>query len=80
MTTPQRIDAMQKRHAEMSARMQARGEATKAFYAQLNPEQQKVFDTETARRFGHGGPGPRGHGKHGHDGAKRPAAPAAPAK
>lgn len=76
MTTPQRIDAMQKRHAEMAAHMQARGEATKAFYAQLNPGQQKVFDAETARRFGHGGPGPRGPGKHGHEGAKRPAAPA----
>ena len=31
MTTPQRIDAMEKRHAEMAARMKARGDATKAF-------------------------------------------------
>lgn len=80
MTTPQRIDAMQQRHAEMSARMQARGEATKAFYAQLQPAQQKVFDAETARGFGPGahGHGPRGHGHH--DGAKRQPAPPAPAK
>ena len=65
MSTPQRIDAMEKRHAEMAAHMKARGDATKAFYAQLSPAQQKTFDAETARRFEHRGP--RGeHGGHGH--------------
>ena len=82
MSTPQRIDAMEKRHAEMAAHMKARGDATKAFYAQLNPAQQKTFDAEAARRFEHRGHGPRGergdrghgprggeHGKHhGHGG------------
>ena len=80
MSTPQRIDAMKKRHAEMAGHMKARGEATKAFYAQLSPAQQKTFDAETARRFEHRGPrgehghghGPRGeggdHGKHGRHG------------
>ena len=64
LTTPQRIDAMQKRHDDMSARMKARGDATKAFYAQLTPAQQQVFDAESARRMNH-----RGHGKRGHQGA-----------
>jgi Spy/CpxP family protein refolding chaperone len=33
--------------------MDRRAEATKAFYAQLTPEQKKTFDAETAR-MGHG--------------------------
>lgn len=84
LTTPQRIDAMQKRHDEMSAHMKARGDATKAFYAQLTPAQAQVFDAESARRMdhrGHGKRGPQGeHGKRhpGMHGAK-PAA-SAPAK
>lgn len=55
LTTPERIDRMQAMHAERSARMQQRGNATKTFYAQLSAEQKKVFDAETAR----------GHGRHG---------------
>lgn len=54
LTTPQRIDRMQQRMAERSARMQQMGDATKAFYAQLTPEQQKIFDQQ-----------PMGHGRHG---------------
>jgi hypothetical protein len=71
MSTPQRIDAMEQRHAERAARMKARGDATKAFYAQLNPAQQQVFDAELARRFderrrfGHGAHGPHRHGDDG---------------
>ncbi len=67
LTTPQRIDTMQalhtKRMADMSAAMTQRGEATKAFYAVLTPEQQKVFDASTARHFGQDGRmgGHRGH-------------------
>ena len=51
LTTPERIDRMQKRRAERNALMQQRGDAVKAFYAQLTPEQQETFDRH-ARRFG----------------------------
>lgn len=65
LTTPQRIDKMRdmrlQRTTEMNAAMDKRGEATKVFYAALTPDQQKVFDTEHAKRGSrghHGGPGP----------------------
>ena len=67
MTTPQRLAAMA---ARMAARQQAfarRAEATKRFYAQLTPSQQKAFDAmgPMGRGMGHGmGPG----GKAGHHG------------
>ena len=63
LTTPQRIDRMQQRATERQAQMKQRGEATKAFYAQLTPEQQKTFDSRALR----GGEGRRG-GDHGHHG------------
>ena len=51
LPTPERIDKMQALHAqhasEMNAVMEKRGAATKAFYAVLTPEQQKVFDAST---------------------------------
>lgn len=56
MTAPERIDqhlAMAKQHL---ATMETRAAATKTFYAQLTPEQQKIFDTEAAKmhhRMGH---------------------------
>lgn len=63
LTTPQRIDKMNamrtQRMAEMNERMTKRGEATKTFYAALNADQQKVFDSQ---RMGRGGKG------HGHKG------------
>ena len=61
LTTPQRIDLMAQRQTERAARMQQRGDATKAFYAQLTPEQQKTFDQQALRH----GPreGRQGHGK-----------------
>jgi hypothetical protein len=64
LTTPERIDKMRALHKERMATMEAamnqRGDATKAFYAALSPEQQKVFDAEFAKM------GPRGeHGEHG---------------
>lgn len=71
LTTPQRLDRMQQLKAERDARMAKRADATRTFYAQLNPSQQKVFDLETARGHrGHGGHGgPRGgHGPEGHRG------------
>jgi len=49
LTTPQRIDRMRQLQAQRTAEMDRRGEATKAFYATLTPEQQKVFDAETLR-------------------------------
>ena len=59
LTTPQRIDKMRdmraQRQTEMTAAMDKRGEATKVFYAALNPDQQKVFDAEHAKRGHHGG-------------------------
>jgi hypothetical protein len=61
LTTPERIDKMRAMHKEhmstMEAAMDKRGDATKALYAALSPEQQKAFDAEFAKM------GPRG----GHD-------------
>ena len=65
LTTPQRIDKMRElrsqRTAAMTAMMDKRGDAAKAFYAALSPEQQKVFDAEHTMRTGHYG----GVGRHG---------------
>lgn len=46
LTTPQRLDRMQAVSDTRRARMLERNQAIKAFYTQLNPEQQKVFDAE----------------------------------
>lgn len=50
LSTPERIDRMKAVHAqrigEMTAAMDKHGEAVKAFYAVLTPEQQKVFDAQ----------------------------------
>ena len=48
MTTPERLDHMQARKAQMDARMQKHAAATKSFYNTLTAEQKKVFDIETA--------------------------------
>ncbi|NDP40168.1 MAG: Spy/CpxP family protein refolding chaperone [Rhodoferax sp.] len=76
LTTPERIDTLQalhtKRMADMSAAMTQRGDATKAFYAVLTPEQQKVFDASTARHFGQNG---RMGGHRGHKGPMGPMGP-----
>lgn len=68
LTTPERIDRMRALRVQRSAEMDRRGEATKAFYAALSADQQKVFDGERLR-FGNGKGkrGGRGHG-HGHGG------------
>jgi hypothetical protein len=62
LTTPERIDKMRAMHKEhmatMEATMDKRGDATKAFYATLSPEQQKTFDGEFAKM------GPRGEHDH----------------
>ena len=68
LTTPERIDkmrAMRSQHmAEMNASMDKRGEATKTFYAALDADQKKVFDSQ---RIGNGPMnGMRGQGGMGH--------------
>lgn len=58
LSTPERIDKMRalrtQRMTEMNALMDKHGDATKAFYAALSPEQQKTFDAEH-QRFGQAG-------------------------
>jgi hypothetical protein len=56
LTTPERIEKMQVLKAVRDTHMTHMADATKAFYASLSPEQQKVFDQETVR-------GPRGEGR-----------------
>jgi hypothetical protein len=56
MTTPQRMDMMMSQMDEMRRIMLARVQATKAFYAQLSPDQQHAFDVMGAQD-GEGGPG-----------------------
>lgn len=63
LATPERIDQMQALHAQREADMKKRGDATKAFYAGLSPEQKKVFDAETALHMKQG-PGMHHHGMH----------------
>jgi len=65
MTTPQRLDAMAARMDERQAAFARRAEATKRFYAQLTPAQQKAFDAVGPMRGGMGERGGRGFGHHG---------------
>ncbi|WP_077002447.1 Spy/CpxP family protein refolding chaperone [Variovorax sp. KK3] len=58
LSTPQRLERMQARHAERTARFTQLMDSTRNLYATLTPEQQKTFDAETLRF------GPRGHGPH----------------
>jgi hypothetical protein len=44
LPTPQRLDATVARLDRMRTEVLARVDATRAFYAQLTPEQQRVFD------------------------------------
>ena len=65
LTTPQRLDLMDKRMAERQAHMKQRSDAVKTFYAQLTPEQQKTFDSRPMRG-GRGEGRMHGGGMHGH--------------
>lgn len=65
LTTPQRLDRMQALRTERDAAMAQRVEAIKSFYASLNAEQQKVFDSKRIGGFQRAGMH-RGHGKHPH--------------
>lgn len=68
MPAPERIDRMRALRTERNAMMDRRGEATKDFYATLNPVQKRVFDLETARVGKEGRGGHEGGGHHGHRG------------
>ncbi len=72
LPTPERIDQMRALHQQHTAQMDQRGEAAKAFYATLSPEQKKRFDDQTARmmarRGGMGGDHDHHPGSHGHRG------------
>lgn len=64
LSTPERIDRMQEMAAERQTRMQQRGDAVKAFYGHLTPEQQKLYDERAFRGgkgYGRRGPGGPGH-------------------
>lgn len=52
LTAPERMEWMLSRLKEHEQRMQQRLSATKDLYAQLTPEQRRMFDTETASRWG----------------------------
>jgi hypothetical protein len=45
LPTPQRLDALVVRLDRMRAEIMAKIAATRTFYAQLSPEQQRAFDT-----------------------------------
>ncbi|MFC5496579.1 Spy/CpxP family protein refolding chaperone [Caenimonas terrae] len=62
LSTPERIDRMRALRAERNAMADRRADATKAFYATLNPTQKRVFDVVTTRH-GHGGRGEREGGR-----------------
>jgi hypothetical protein len=77
-TTPQRLDEMARRQAEMGQMMERHRQAVASFYNALAPDQRAVFDA-LQRMHGHGGhrggPGHFGHGgqgMHGKDGPPPP--------
>lgn len=57
LTTPQRLEEMGRREAEMTAQHQRMRDALAKFYAALSPEQQKVFDALQRLKGPHGGRG-----------------------
>ena len=63
LSTPERIDRMKQMRAQRAAEQDRRGDATKTFYAQLTPAQQKAFDELTLKMHGrHRGDEGGGHG------------------
>ena len=69
LTTPERIERMRAQRAQRHAQADRGADAALAFYAELNPAQQKTFDAHTARHqhMGYGdnlrGDSGRGMGK-----------------
>lgn len=69
LTTPERLDRAKVRMDEHKARFERRAAATKRFYAQLSPSQQKAFDALQSSHMDHRGHGQMGHGmEHGQRG------------
>jgi protein CpxP len=66
LTTPQRLDRQSARMAERQKAFATRADATKRFYAQLNPSQQKAFDALRQGGGKHGGKGGHRGGGRGH--------------
>jgi hypothetical protein len=62
LSTPQRLDRMDAQRQDMDAAMQHREQAIRTLYAQLDPQQQKIFDGVIAR-MQHHRPGGAGHAK-----------------
>jgi len=60
LSTPERLDRMMARFDEMHVRMSAHVQATKQFYAQLTPSQQKAFDAMSPMMMHHFGGGHHG--------------------
>ena len=54
LTTPRRIDLINAEMQEDFAAMQRQGQAVKAFYATLTPDQQRTFDRQTLQNGGSG--------------------------
>lgn len=54
LSTPQRIEQAQTLRKERNAKAEQRENATKTFYASLNPAQQKAFDVAMPMGMGHG--------------------------
>lgn len=77
LSTPERLDRMHALRTQHIAEMDQREEAIKAFYAKLNPQQQKAFDAQFMPHQGMMGahdktPGRPGmHGMHGGPGPAR---------
>lgn len=65
MSTPERLDRMKARMDEHRARFEQHAAATKRFYAQLSPSQQKAFDALQSSHMGHRGGGHGGRGERG---------------
>ena len=55
LTTPERIDKMRALRSVRQAEMDKRGDAVKALYAVLTPEQKKIFDAHHMRHGRRGG-------------------------
>lgn len=47
LSTPERIDRMRQLREQHTSEANRKGDAAKAFYAQLTPAQQKIFDTQS---------------------------------
>ena len=60
LTTSERIEKMMAMKAARDAQINSRMNAVKTFYAKLNPQQQKVFDTHASKAMKRNGMGP-GH-------------------